>query len=161
MYVKLKACEIRRGGCISTDPKIPKTLPKPRFFTDLFLQTQHLVPLEVGKLPPLVAVHPALRKCAVRPLLLDLLLLPRSLQRTIASSTGKRLEDDRSEGNMRERSGMARDCLSFGFRGTVDQDLCNCEPPTTANRSKKQLKRSMTYALVVDNLDNCGYAACI
>lgn len=77
--------------------------------TDLLPQPHHLEALEVGELPPLGGLGPALRPGAVVPLLLNLGLLPSGLDGTVAGSAGNLLDNKWRERDVGEGNGVARD----------------------------------------------------
>lgn len=82
-----------------------------RIHTHLFLQPHHLEPLKVGQVPSPVLLRLSLGERALTPFLIDLGLLPRSRKRSGAGGAGEVGDNERSEGDVREGDGLARDNL--------------------------------------------------
>lgn len=95
--------------------------------TNLLPQPHDLEALEVVQRPALGDPVLVLRPCALAELLLDLGGLPDLLNGTVASTTGELGDDDGSQGQVGERSGVAGHDLVGGGTGSIDEDLWKCE----------------------------------
>jgi len=79
------------------------------FITSLLLQHHNLEPLEIVESSPLLAGHPLLSPCRLRPLLVDFRFLPRLLDDSATGSTGQFGEDVRGERNVFQGDGLTFD----------------------------------------------------
>jgi hypothetical protein len=117
--------------------------------TYLLPHLHDLEALKVVESPPLGKGRALLGPRALVELLLDLVLLP--LLRDVADTAlaGKLGDDNGCQGEFRKRNFLAGDGGLLG--GTIDEDLCLCEPLHNGN----QIARN-PYTLVVDDLDDGG-----
>lgn len=136
--------------------------------THLLPQTHDLEALEVIELPPPDGLLASLSVVAALPLLLDLLRIPLLLERGGTGASGKLLDDETGEGEVGKRLGVARDNVLLLGRGTLDKDLFTLLstfrphisfPTLCALRSSHSFLPVLTYALVVDDLDDGGELA--
>ena len=121
--------------------------------THLLPQLHDIEALEVVELLPLLELNTLLGPVVLRPLLLNLVLLPLLCDKAAAGAAGKLGNDDRSEGDLGERDGLARD---WGFLGgTVDEHLTSCQ-----RRARFGIAEA-PYTLVVDDLHDGGYPSVV
>lgn len=116
--------------------------------THLLPELHDLEALKVGKLPPLLELGALLGPRALRPLLVNTLLLPLLGNETTSGTAGKLGDDDGGEGDLGEGDCVARDGGVLG--GTVNKHLSSCERRTETGIAR------VSYTLVVDDLDNGG-----
>jgi hypothetical protein len=96
--------------------------------TNLLPQPQNLEPLEVGESPSLCALVSVLSEGGLLPLLVYLLCLPFCCQWTMSDAAWNLVQNERSECDVGELSGVTGNGLGLVFRGTVYEDLFFSEP---------------------------------
>lgn len=91
--------------------------------TYLLLESEDLEALKVGQVLPALSALGLLGKVALRPLVVDLVLLPELLNGTGAGCERQLGDDEVSQGSMCEREDMTRDDLLLVAGRTVNEDL--------------------------------------
>ena len=105
----------------------PLAFHNPPFQTHLLPEAHDLEALEVVEVSPLGLLSVLLGVVAVVELALNLLGLELLLEGDSAGATGKLLDNEAGERQVRERSGVAGDRGLDGGSGTLNEDLsCSC-----------------------------------
>ena len=113
------------GGLLAIFNPFP--FHNPPFQTHLLPEAHDLEALEVVEVPPLDGLFTLLGVVAVVELALNLLGLELLLEGDSAGATGKLLDNEAGERQVRERSGVAGDRGLDGGSGTLNEDLsCSC-----------------------------------